>query len=170
MLVEYLPDWLRSSAGPEWQRGERGVSFTVSYVLTAAIAVVLISGLLLAVGQVVNDRRIDTIRGEATVVGDQTAAAVMSADRLGRNGNLSNVSITLQLPKRLANQPYTVTLGATASDAVITVSTKSPSVTVSVPLENRTRIENATVTGPDVRVVYNATTSGERLTIARGES
>lgn len=170
MLGEYLPNWIRSFAGPEWQCGERGVSFTVSYVLTVAIAVVLISGVLLAVGQVVNDRRIDTIRGEATVVGDQTAAAVMSADRLGRNGNLSNVSLTLQLPERLANQPYTVKLGATASDAVIIVRTQSPSVTVSVPLENRTRIENATVTGPDVRVVYNATATGERLTLARGES
>lgn len=148
---------------------DRGVSFTVSYVLTVAIAVILVAGVLLAAGQVVNDRRTETIQGEATVVGDQTAAAVMSADRLGRSGNRSNVSMALRLPERLAGQPYTVALRSDGSDARVVVRTQSPSVAVSVPLTNRTRIENATVTGPDVRVVFN-TTATERLTLEQGES
>lgn len=151
-------------------RGDRGVSFTVSYVLTVAIAVVLVSGVLLAAGQVVNDHRAETIRGEATVVGDQTATAVMSVDRLGRQGNRSNASLALRLPERLAGQPYTVALRANASDARVVVRTQSPSVAVSVPLTNRTHITNATVTGPDVRVVFNTTATGERLTLERGES
>lgn len=151
-------------------RGNRGVSFTVSYVLTVAIAVVLVAGVLFAAGQVVKDHRAETIQGEATVVGDQTAAAVMAADRLGRQGNRSNASMALRLPERLAGEPYTVALRANASDARVVVRTQSPSVAVSVPLANRTRIENATVTGPDVRVVFNTTATDEQLTLERGES
>lgn len=143
----------------------RGVSFTVSYVLTVAISVVLIAGLLLTAGQVVIDHRTETIRGEASVVGDQTAAAVMAADRLVQSGNNSNTSIALRLPERLAERPYTVTLRATTSNAVIVVRTRSPSVVVSTPLTNRTQIKNKTVTGPDVRVVYQ---NGEHLTLMEG--
>lgn len=135
---------------------DRGVSFTVGYVLTIAIAVVLIAGVVIAVGQVVDDRRNETVRGGATVVGDQTAAAVMEVDRLARHGGESNVSIALRLPARLAGQPYTVSLRADATDAFVVVRTESPSVSVRTPLTNSTHLTETTVTGDDIRIVHRA--------------
>lgn len=148
-------------------RDERGVSFTLGYVLTVAIAVVLVGGVLVTVGQVVSEERRGTVRDEAAVVGDQTAAAVMAADRLVQQGNGSNITIDLRLPDRLADQPYTVTLRANASDAVVLVETETPSVTVVTALTNQTRVEAATVVGSEVRVVYNR--SGQRLTLDGGD-
>lgn len=154
------------SRGPH--RGDdRAVSFTVGYVLTVAIAVVLVGGVLLTVGQVVADERRDTVRDEAVVAGDQTAAAVMAADRLVQQGNGTNLTIDLRLPDRLADQPYTITLRANASATTILVRPQSLPITVSTSLQNRTRIESATVIGGDVRVVYNR--SGKRLTLDGGD-
>lgn len=162
------PDRVRPSVRGGWWSDERGVSFTVSYVLTVAIAVVLVAGLSLSVGHLVRDQQTESIRSEATVVGDQTAAAVMASDRLVQRGTSSAVSVALRLPDRLGGQPYTVTLEASATNADVVVSTRSPSVTVSVPLRNGTHIEEATVAGPDVRVVHDV--SDGTLTLADGES
>lgn len=145
---------------------DRGVSFTVGYVLTVAIAVVLVGGVLLTVGQVIADERRDTVRAEAVVAGDQTAAAVMAADRLVGQGNGSNLTLDLRLPDRLADQPYSISLRANASTATVIVRPHSLPITVRTSLKNRTRIEPATVIGGDVRVVYNRT--GERLTLDGG--
>lgn len=148
--------------------GNRGVSFTLGYVLTVAIAVVLIAGVVFTVGQVVKDERNETIRGEATVVGDQTAAAVMAADRLAGREADSNVSIDLRLPDRLADQAYTVSLRSDGSDTQVMVRTRSPSIVVSTPLTTRTAVENATVTGEHVRAVYRA--DDGKLTLRGDES
>lgn len=140
----------------ERPRTDRGVSFTVGYVLTVAIAVVLITGVVVSVGQVVADQRSETIRSGASVVGDQTAAAVMEVDRLARHGGASNVSIALRLPDRLAGQPYTVSLRGNDTDSFVVVRTEEPSVSVSTPLTNSTHLEETTVTGEDIRVVHRA--------------
>lgn len=144
---------------------DRAVSFTLGYVLTVGIAVILVSGMLVAVGGVVADERSRTIQDEADVVGDQTAAAFMAADRLVQGGNQSNVTIALRLPDRLAGQPYTLTVAANQSAATVIVRTHSPDVTVRTPLTNRTQIEAATVAGRNVRVVYR---TGGRLTLEGG--
>lgn len=148
--------------------GDRGVSFTLGYVLTVAIAVVLIAGVLFTVGQVVKDERNETIRGEATVVGDQTAAAVMATDRLAGRDEESNATVALRLPERLADQAYTVTLRSDGSDPVVVVRTRSPSIVVSTSLTTRTPVANATVTGGRIRAVYRGD-DGE-LTLRGGES
>lgn len=144
----------RVAEGPQT---DRGVSFTVGYVLTIAIAVILITGVVIAVGQVVADQRSETIRSGASVVGDQTAAAVMEVDRLSQDGSgQTNVSIALRLPDRLAGQPYTVSLRGDDTDSFVVVRTEEPSVSVSTPLTNRTRLEPTNVTGDDIRVVHRA--------------
>lgn len=144
---------------------DRGVSFTVGYVLTIAIAVVLITGVVFSVGQVVADQRSETIRSGAAVVGDQTAAAVMEVDRLVQDGGgQTNVSIALRLPDRLAGQPYIVALRGNDTSAFVVVRTEDPSVSVTTPLTNRTRLESTTVTGGDIRVVHRASEGRVTLT------
>ncbi len=148
--------------------GDRGVSFTLGYVLTVAIALVLVSGVLFTVGEVVKDERDETVRGEASVVGDQTAAALMAADRLAGRDDRSNVSIALELPDRLADQAYTVSLRTSGGDTFVVVRTRSPTVVVSTPLTTRMPVTEATVSGPRVRAVYRGADGS--LTLRGGES
>lgn len=146
---------------------ERGVSFTLGYVLTVSIAVLLVGAMFISVGQLVADEQTRTIRAEAETVGDQTAAGIMAADRLIQRGNHSNVTIALRLPDKLAGQAYSITVRANQSEAAIVVSTQSPSVTVVTPMVNRTPVEETTVAGADIRVIYRA---NERLTLERGDA
>lgn len=133
--------------------GDRGVSFTVSYVLTLAIAVLLVAGVVIATGDVVRDQRESTIRSEATVVGDRVAASVMAADRLVGTGVASRVTMAVDLPDRVADTAYTVSLNATGTPAVV-VETESPSVRVRVPVAADTDITSTSVAGGDVHIVY----------------
>lgn len=146
---------------------ERGVSFTLGYVLTVSIAVLLVGTMFISAGQLVTDEQTRTIRAEAEVVGDQTAAGFMAADRLIQRGNRSNVTIDLRLPQRLAGQSYSITVRANESEASIVVSTESPSVTVVTPMVNRTPIAETTVAGSDIRVIYRA---NDRLTLERDDA
>lgn len=136
---------------------ERGVSFTVSYVLTLAIATLLIAGVILAAGQVVRNERERTIEDQATVIADKVAASAMAADRLvvaSRDSPTPTVSVAADLPDRIAGEPYAIRLATGGSSPVVVVETQTPSVRVEVPLANRTAIEaNATDGGP-IHVEY----------------
>ncbi|MEF8876225.1 MAG: hypothetical protein V5A60_05880 [Haloarculaceae archaeon] len=147
--------------------GDRGVSFTLGYVLTVAIALVLVTGVLFTVGEVVRDERDEVIRGEAAVVGDQTAAAVMAVDRLAGRDAGSNATVSLDLPDRLADQAYTVSLRTDGGDTFVVVRTRSPSVVVSTPLRTRLPVTEATVAGSRVRAVYRG--ADGTLTLRGGE-
>lgn len=161
----------RPSGGnsPSW-RDDRGVSFTVSYVLTIAIAVLLVGGIILTAGQTVKTQRESAIRDAATVTGDETAAAVMAVDRLVRASNETNetnVTTALALPETLADQPYTVSLNASGGEGIVVVEADSPGVVVRTPLAVETPVRNATVAGGDVRVVYRRSTG--KLTLEGGD-
>lgn len=144
--------WLRRVIAGATSTDIRGVTFTVSYVLTLGITVLLVAGVLITAGQVVQDQRELAIEDEATVVGDEVAASVMAADRLVREGNNGAVTIGVDLPRTLADRTYTITL---TSDAVV-VETTSPQVRLEVPLRSVTTIQSETVAGGDLRVVYES--------------
>lgn len=151
------------------RRDDRGVSFTVSYVLSLSIAVLLVSGVILATGEVVRDQRASAIRSEATVVGDEVAASVMAADRLARLGDDSAVAMTVRLPERLADTPYTVSLDVDGSAKAVVVRTESPSIAVRVPLTSETPVDETTVAGGDVRIAYESDGGGSSSITLRGE-
>lgn len=149
-----------------FRRAERGVSFTVSYALTIAIATILVSGVIATAGFIVAEQRESAIQDELQVVADDIAATVMAADRLAVAGNSSNLTVTRSYPEESVDQPYTVRIEGIGPGAVVTVSTQSPEVVARAPLRNRTAIANASVTGGTVRVVYRSAT--DELTIEEG--
>lgn len=136
-------------------RDDRAVSFTVSYVLTIAIAVLLVSGILFTAGELVRDQRDGAIRDEGSVVADETAATVMAVDRLARMGSESTASVAVPLPRTLSGQPYTVTLRVTDSGPVVVVRTDSPAVAVTLPVVLEEPVTDSTVSGGSARVVYD---------------
>lgn len=135
---------------------DRGVTSTVGYVLTVAIAVLLVSGVVLGVGQTVESQRDEVIRDEATVVAERTAAALMAADRLVQAGTEPTTTVRRSPPERLAGKPYTVTLQDDAGErASVIIRTRGSDVTVAVDLLVRTPIAETTITGGEFRLVYD---------------
>lgn len=138
------------------RRRDRGTSVTLSYVLTLAIVVALVTGLLVAAGDFVHRQQESTIRAELEVVGEQVAADLAHADRLSNTtGSNTAVRVRSPLPSRVAGESYTVTVNQTdGREHVLTLRTESPAVAVTVGFVSSTPVQNRTVRGGDVRVSY----------------
>ncbi|WP_224269567.1 DUF7266 family protein [Haloprofundus salinisoli] len=136
---------------------DRAVSTTLSYVLALGITGILISGLLVAGGGLVEDQRDRTLENELRVVGQQLAADLETADALVRSAPSGRVRLARQLPPRVVGSSYVVEIADEDGDGdteMIHLSTSNPDVTVSVSFATRTTVAADSVSGGDVRIVY----------------
>lgn len=131
---------------------ERGVSVTINYVLTLAITTLLMSGLLIGTGAMLDTRQEVAVRAELDVLGQRLAAGLMTADRLVQAGG-DNVSVRVELPGRVAGTNYDIEVNATAGGAHLLLESHDPVTSANVTFTNRTAVESLTITGGDVRVV-----------------
>lgn len=130
----------------------RAVSTHVGYTLSLALTAVLISGLLIAAGGVVESRQEQAIRSELVVVGERIAADLMAADRLVVAGG-TEVRLTVSLPEEVAGTGYRITLNRSPPTPQIVLTSGDPAVTVTVPFETTTPVVAGTVRSGDVQVV-----------------
>lgn len=132
---------------------DRGVSTTLGYSLTLAITAILITGLLMAGGALVEDQRERIADEELSVSAEQLASGLGDADRLSGTSTDGVLRITVWLPDRIAGGQYTVTLEnqPTAADqpARATIIARSQAVDVTAELSLRTSVPvaNRTVVG-----------------------
>jgi hypothetical protein len=140
---------------------ERAVSVTVGYVLTLAIGAVLLSGVVIGVGGVIDSQTDRAVRGDLAVLGQTATANVESADRLARaaetdrptaaNATNATVSVAVDLPTRVAGVPYRIAVG----DDAVTVRTDSPEATMEIPHTARLNVTPASVRGGPIRIDYD---------------
>lgn len=89
---------------------DRGVSVVVNYVLTIAITTLLLSGLFVASGSLIQSQSERAIQDELDVLGERLAADLATADRLAASaeGEDAHVRVTTELPRRVAGTAYSV--------------------------------------------------------------
>lgn len=143
------------------RRDERGVSVTVGYVLTLAIGAVLLSGVVIGVGGVVDAQTDRTVQSDLSVLGQTAAANVESADRLAHAAEAdrpaavgarnATVSVSVDLPTRVAGAPY----GITVDDDAVTLRTERPEAALEVPHTARLNVTPTTVRGGPIRIEYD---------------
>lgn len=109
---------------------DRAVSVTVNYVMTITIATLLLSGLVVSTGGLIESQSEEAIRSELDVLGQQLAADLGSADRLAAvaTGNNAEVRLESALPTRVAGTGYTIDV---TGDTIV-LRTTDPEVSVSV--------------------------------------
>lgn len=134
---------------------DRGVSTAVNYVLTLGITTILVSGLLIAAGGAVDDRRESTARTTLEVVGQRLAANLMSADRLAGTPDTRTVSLGVDLPARVAGSGYTVRVNGSSSTLVLTAETID--ATRRVSFVTSTPVASTTIRGGQLRIVLTPT-------------
>lgn len=139
---------------------DRAVSITVNYVLGLAIATLLISGLLVATGGLLEDRTESAARAELRVIGERVAGSVAMADRLARTSGAERVEVESTAPSRVAGTEYSIELEAADEELVLT--TDDGDVTVRVPVANTTALADSRAPGGDVEVVL---TSNDELEV-----
>jgi hypothetical protein len=144
-----------SERRPSLSDVRRGTSTTLSYVFTLAIVALLMSGLLIAGGNFVEDQRQLVIDQELRVIGHQVASNVEKADRLA-NASLGSTTIQVNqtFPNQVTGSTYQIDLQADSDAAVVLTSTR-PEVEVTVPLRNATDLQASSVDGGLVSVQYD---------------
>ncbi len=137
---------------------DRAVSVAVGYVLNFAVAALLISGLLIAGGGLIESQTKQVTTDELSVIGHQLADELSSADRLVRAGDASTLSIQSDLPRRTAAGGYTIEIEIEENSdrGTIELRTADPAVTVTVPFRATTELEDGSVTGGPVSIEYDA--------------
>lgn len=132
---------------------DRAVSVTVNYVLTLAITALLLSGLLVAAGGLVESQSERAIRSELDVLGQHLAADIESADRLATvaEGESAEVRIETSLPARVAGRSYRIAVG----ESELTLRTTDPEVSVTVPFRTTNEVEERTIRGGDLRIEWS---------------
>jgi hypothetical protein len=135
---------------------DRAVSTTISYTLTLTIATLLVTGLVVAGSDFVENRQTEVVREELSVIGQQVASDLAQADRLVRAADSTDptVEITRTYPKRVAGGSYQITLDQ--SEETVELESVSPDVTVTVNIDTVTTYADSSVDGGRVRVVYNS--------------
>ncbi|PHQ37872.1 hypothetical protein DJ69_15085 [Halorubrum persicum] len=150
---------------PRFDRDERAVSVVVGYVLTLAIGAVLLSGVVIGIGGVVDSQTDRVVRGDLEVTGQTTVANLESADRLARAAvvdrppgaaDSTNVSVGVDLPTRLAGRSYRIAV----DDDAVTLRTDDPEITVEIPHAATLPVAETSVRGGPVRIRYVSDDAG----------
>lgn len=132
---------------------DRATSTTLSYVLTLAIAAVLVSGLLLAGSTFVEDRREQVIRQELLVIGEHLASNVEQVDRYARaNEDLAEARIEQTFPGRVTGTSYGVRLVENGMEPTLVLRSVRPRVSVEVNVSVQTTVADSNASGGRIAV------------------
>lgn len=126
---------------------DRGVSTTLSHVLSIAIGTMLVTLLITGMTGFLEDETERATRAELQSLGARLADDVAAADHLTRHGG--SVSVPAELPERIVDRYYTVelahgdrcTTGTTGSETCLVLRADAPDVTVVQPLSNSSAVE-----------------------------
>lgn len=150
----------RSGSGGALQFNQRAVSTTLGYSLVLAITAILVTGLLIAGGTLVEDQRERIADEELSVTAEQLASGIGDADRLSSTDSNGVLRVTVWLPDRIAGGAYTLELENQPTDdgqpAKATIIADSQAVDVTAELSIRTTVPvaNQTVVGGPVVISH----------------
>ncbi|WP_435096087.1 DUF7266 family protein [Halarchaeum sp. P4] len=139
----------------------RGVSTVVGYVLNIGIALLLVTGLLIAASGYVADQRERAVRTELQVVGDRFVSDLSTADRLATVGDGRYVAVHATLPPRAVGRHYTVHVGDVGSpggEVYVRLVAPQADVTVERTVHLDTAVTNTTRSGGSLRIVVDGGT------------
>jgi len=147
---------------------ERAASVTVGYVLTLAIGAVLLSGIVIGIGGVVDSQTDRVVRGDLAVVGQTAVANLESADRLARAAETdrpagagdATVAVDVDLPTRIAGRPYRIAV----DNGSVTLRTDDPEAVAEVPHVASFPVEPSRVRGGPIRIRYDGSTGRLEVT------
>lgn len=137
------------------------MSVTVGYVLTLAIGAMLLSGVVIGVGGVIDSQTDRAVQSDLSVLGQTAAANVESADRLARAAEAgqsnaagatnATVAVAVDLPTRVAGIPYRIAV----DDDAVTLRTDRREAAMEIAHTARVNVTPTTVRGGPIRIEYD---------------
>jgi len=88
----------------------RAVSIAITHALTLSITAVLITGLLIGAGGLLDSQESRAARDSLSEIGSDTVSHINSLDDLNATGEQVNVSVTPEYPDRVVGEAYTINI------------------------------------------------------------
>ncbi|WP_435093668.1 DUF7266 family protein [Halorubrum sp. N11] len=162
---------MRERAGgerPRFAGDDRAVSVTVGYVLTLAIGAMLLSGVVIGIGGVIDGQTDRVVRGDLAVVGQTAVANLESADRIARAAEVDRpdgtdaptVAVAVDLPTRIAGRPYRIAV----DNQSVTLRTDNPDAIGEITHTVALPVEESNVRGGPIRIRYDGSTGQLEVT------
>ncbi|WP_247731680.1 DUF7266 family protein [Halovivax limisalsi] len=144
------------------ERDERAVSIAVTHVLTIGITTILISGLLLGAGSMLENQREEATKSSLETIGERLASEITDVDRIASDG-ADNVTVRTDHQRFVTGSQYTVELIETGcaseyplidTEQCIGLTSNSEGVSVGVPLTTNQSI-GGSVTGGAIIIEWD---------------
>ncbi|MCL9814338.1 DUF7266 family protein [Natranaeroarchaeum aerophilus] len=88
----------------------RAVSVTITHVLTIGITTILISGLLIGTGTLLDSQKDRATYDEKSTIGDRLAGEITAVDQAAQQESDGEITVRTEHPRRLSGGQYFVTL------------------------------------------------------------
>jgi hypothetical protein len=137
----------------------RAVSIAVTHALTLAITTVLVSGLLLGAGTVLEGQEKRAAESQFDEIGSDLTAQLNTLDRLNETGSTVNVSVEPEYPGSVAGRSWSFeVVPGSESDtydtpSVIQIESPHYERTAEYPVGNETRIDYGSPDNSDTPVL-----------------
>ena len=149
---------------------DRGVSITITHVLTIAITTVLIAMLLTSASALLESETKNSADSSLETIGERLADEIGNVDRIASTTN-KNVTVTTEHPRTVARSRYTITLLAAASCGsqaplldgstdCLKLTAQGVDAVVYVPVKiNEAIVSGSTATGGTIEIRYDGSES-----------
>lgn len=88
----------------------RAVSIAITHAITLGITAVLLTGLLIGAGGLLEEQESRAARGSLSEIGSDTVSHINSLDTLNATGDEVNVSVEPDYPDRVVGEEYTINI------------------------------------------------------------
>lgn len=157
----------RRSGFDQFRDDRRGVSKALGYILGIMIVTLLMSGLIIATSDVVDDAADRGTESEMQVAGDQLAGTIMELDRLA-DGE-TNATVRTEVQPRAGGTQYRIFVDGTDGDETLRLESSGRDVTVEVPLRVTADLQDNTVVSGELYVVLRDRGSGPEIHVVTEE-
>jgi hypothetical protein len=135
----------------------RATSITVTYTMTVAISAVLIMGLLVSAGGLVDRQRERLTQLQFEDIGTEVTSELVAVDQFVTASGEDSVSNRLTLPTHVAGNPYDLVLTTAGATATLSVAAGGGSTSLSFDLQPQSDVCPTAIDGGAILVRYNAT-------------
>lgn len=154
------------SRDTRFTRDSRAVSVTITHVLTIAITTILISGLLIGTGTLLDSQKDRATFDEKSTIGDRLATEITSVSQSAERHPDDEVVVRTEHPRRLSGGQYFVHLyddpdecETWGHEQCLVLESGQTDSNVEVPFKlDGTDIDGTTVQGGDIWIHYDGDT------------
>jgi len=130
-----------------FQFDTRAVALNVGFIIQVGIATIIIIGVIAGMTSVINSQQDRAVEHQTTIIGEQTAASIMAADRAADSGARTNITLNRQLPEDVVGTPYIVRLIDDPSGAYVLVTIVGQEEQEEIPVNTDADIDESSVAG-----------------------